>query len=399
MTRPKKSPATTSKKKTTASARAKNSTRKLKSKEVNLDGSFLTASGRTTVSNGSYLPQNDSSEQPPQHDAVMAYLKKIDATNQALLKRVDDLESHRAQATARQGFQPNLPTDHTTIRTSPSDASTMQPVPATSIPTLHTGVTPALNLQLQHTTHQDLPSTQSQSNQQSSTPHDAVIPDLAALRSNPVLSNTVTNMMSAFETHARSEALQGKPLAKKSGRYNTTDSITSAPEFRWPNEGYHAMGGRKRVLYDDLTMQEWAVGQLSNIYHIQGPNMVKQSLLQVILSLRDATSLPWQAVRGAWANSMHELEQGHLRWGDATQWALNRLSTSQIAMANSSHLNPQPTTKKVCKYYNENCCSHKGNHGQYRHVCAFCTRQGKSYTHPETSCNIKARGGDRNGTK
>ena len=146
-------------------------------------------------------------------------------------------------------------------------------------------------------------------------------------------------------------------------------------------------------------MQEWVVGQLSNIYHIyhmQDPNTVKQSLLQVILSLRDATSLPWQAVRGAWANFMHELEQGNLQWGDATQCALNRLSTSQIAMANSSHLNPQSTTKKVCKYYNENSCSHEGNHGQYRHVCVFCARQGKSYTYPETSCHFKSRGGERN---
>ena len=66
----------------------------------------------------------------------------------------------------------------------------------------------------------------------------------------------------------------------------------------------------------------------------------------MILSLRDATSIPWQVVRVAWANLMHELEQGNLRWGgNATQWVLNKLSTSQIAMANSSHLNSQKQQK------------------------------------------------------
>ena len=168
--------------------------------------------------------------------------------------------------------------------------------------------------------------------------------------------------------HSKADALQDKNPAKKSGRYNATDTITAAPELRWPNEGYNAVGGRKRPLYDDLTMQEWTAGQLSNIYHIQDPTLVKQALLQVILSLRDATSIPLQVVRGAWVNSMHALEQGNHRWGDTTQWALNRLSTSQIAMANSSHLNSQQTAKRVCKYYNDNTCSHEGNHGQFKHI-------------------------------
>ena len=168
-------------------------------------------------------------------------------------------------------------------------------------------------------------------------------------------------------------------------------------ELRWPNEGFHGIGGRKRTLYGDLTIQEWAVGQLSNIYYIQDPSLVKQVLLQVILSLRDATSLPWQAVCSAWGNSMHKIEQGSLQWADATQWALNRLSTSQIAMANASQISSQTTAKnkKVCKFFNEGVYSHEGNHGQFKHVCAFCARQGKNYVHPETKCQLKYRGGDK----
>ena len=65
--------------------------------------------------------------------------------------------------------------------------------------------------------------------------------------------------------------------------------------------------------------------QLSNVYQIKDRNTSKQALLQVIMVMKDATSLPWQAVRSAWATSMHEVEEGQLTWGDATQWALNRL--------------------------------------------------------------------------
>ena len=60
----------------------------------------------------------------------------------------------------------------------------------------------------------------------------------------------------------------------------------------------------------------------------------RHALLQVILAMKDATSLPWTAVRSDWAMSMHDLEEGNLHWSDATQWLLNRISAAQISMAN-----------------------------------------------------------------
>ena len=73
------------------------------------------------------------------------------------------------------------------------------------------------------------------------------------------------------------------------------------------------------MLYDDLSVSEWAAGQLSNIYLIQDPNLVKHTMLQAIQVLKDATSLPWQAVRTAYTQSMHQVEQGTLSWQDNTQ--------------------------------------------------------------------------------
>ena len=68
---------------------------------------------------------------------------------------------------------------------------------------------------------------------------------------------------------------------------------------------------------------------------MQNPDIVKKALLQTILALKDATSLPWPAVRAAYGTSRHEVELGNLSWGDQMQWAINRLSASQIAIANT----------------------------------------------------------------
>ena len=99
---------------------------------------------------------------------------------------------------------------------------------------------------------------------------------------------------------------------RKSGRYHSVDLVQAPPEIRWPDEGYHPAGGRKRVLYDELSMPQWVVGELSNILHMKDQAMARHSLLQVILAMKDATSLPWTAVRGAWATSLHDLEEGNL---------------------------------------------------------------------------------------
>ena len=381
--------ADTGKKKSTTS-KTKNATVS-KSADMDLNGSFLTPSGGTIVSTVSSPQPPPRCDTVPEDGTVLAYLQKIDATNQMLLRRVDELENQRAtpatisttNATLGQGTT-NIPLGTASTHATGHQYSTVNSTSSQAGPSQAATSNTGLPGSVIHPAH-------------SSQYHDAVIPNVNAIRNNPTISQSVSHILSSLEATSRAEAMQGKAVHKKSGRFNATDTVTAIPELRWPNEGYHGVGGRKRTLYDDLTIQEWAVGQLTNIYHIQDPALAKQVLLQVILSLRDATSLPWQAVRGAWGNSMHEIEQGSLQWSDATQWALNRLSTSQIAMANASQISSLPTTqKKVCRYYNEGVCSHEGNHGQFKHVCLFCAKQGKNYTHSETKCQVKLRGADRN---
>ena len=75
------------------------------------------------------------------------------------------------------------------------------------------------------------------------------------------------------------------------------------------------------------------------------------------------------------------------------QWSLNRLSASQIAMANANVVTTQGSHKKICKYYNEG--TFDSNHGNFKHACSFCARSGKNLEHPELKCHSKQRGLDR----
>ena len=82
----------TGRRKTTLS-KIKNSNTATASTDMDLNGSFLTPSGGTIVSTVSSPQPNPLNSAPTAgNDTVLAYLQRIDATNQALLKRVDDLE-------------------------------------------------------------------------------------------------------------------------------------------------------------------------------------------------------------------------------------------------------------------------------------------------------------------
>ena len=124
-------------------------------------------------------------------------------------------------------------------------------------------------------------------------------------------------------------------------------------------------------------------GQLTNIHAISENILVKQAILQITLAMHDAASLPWAAVKSAWAYSMHEVEEGLLSWADSTQWAINRLSASQAALAQPQIHSASSSTKRPCKFFNEASCSHENHHGSYSHICAYCYKQGKQLSHPE----------------
>ena len=58
---------------------------------------------------------------------------------------------------------------------------------------------------------------------------DAVLPGLDALRHNPTISQAVSGIIASYEERSQAEATQGKNTSQKSGRFNTTDTVTAIP--------------------------------------------------------------------------------------------------------------------------------------------------------------------------
>ena len=141
------------------------------------------------------------------------------------------------------------------------------------------------------------------------------------LRSIPSISSEVTQLLASYNHHSAQDALPPKDNSarRKSGRYNTTDTILVGPQLRWPNEGLVTASHTKKTTYEDLVLAQWVEGQLSNIMLIEDSTFLKNVLAQVVLARREAVSLPWQVVRSAWPVSMTEIEEDRLGLADHTQ--------------------------------------------------------------------------------
>ena len=302
---------------------------------LGFDGSIPPSSTATAGVSASQLSSAISSNQVPgvqasptdKSEVILAHLERLDQSNQALTKRVAELETNRSAPSTPQSAR-----NRCIPQTSGPNASTATVLQQHQAERGNIGVIPTHNYNhassllqpsgvnitsqggIGHTLHQGRPQFEAAASQTQFNV-DGIVPSLSTLRQSSEISEAVNQVLSSYENQARLEATQGKGV-KKSGRFNATEAITSSPQLRWPNEGLISVTGKKKVLYDELSVSEWAAGQLSNIYLIQDPVLVKQAMLQAIQVLKDATSLPWQAVRTAYAQSMHQVEQGILSWQD-----------------------------------------------------------------------------------
>ena len=206
--------------------------------------------------------------------------------------------------------------------------------------------------------------------------------------------------MDTLETQLQ-QTCQGKPQNRTSGRYNFRDIPNAQPSLRWPNEGVAPIDGSQRVKYDDLSIPQWVAGFVTNLLQVKNPVVQRHMLIQLRNAMRDAIGLPWATVRGAFASSMHEVEEGRLTWSDHLQWSMNRLGTSQTLLSSTRAVPPTRVSQtssrgespRLCKFYNEGYCSHLGDHGHYIHKCSHCSKLRRPpgpTTHAEAHCPAKA---------
>ena len=159
------------------------------------------------------------------------------------MKRVDSLESHSISSTPRSSrshtVEASVPQERHITSRGDTLADLNQPMHTTHPTTVASGT--SLQVPMGGASHRD-----------------AVLPGLDALRHNPTISQAVSGILASYKEKSQAEATQGKS-SQKSGRFNTTDTVTAIPERRWANEGYR---GRRKVAFDDLTLPEWAAGPI-----------------------------------------------------------------------------------------------------------------------------------------
>ena len=406
----KKSPLTTTKKKKATPVPGKNKrngvAKKGKGKDSvnNKDSSYLNDESQSMLASVGSPPHTVATTSSSVDHTVLSVLARLEQSNSEVMKRLERLEQNNTISSTPVSSPHSGSWDNVTFRLPqskvrlPGKQKTRDLTPHTNL--MNSYKWPARE-QISASTlmHPQLQDSQNPGNhrpvadqeERRGYDKDAVVPSLERLRAMPHVASTVSDLLTQFEAQSHHDVLQGKSFLhrKKSGRYNTTDMPVGKPEVKWPNEGFVSSLNSKKPAYDEMNLQQWAVGQLNNALQIEDNTLLRHVLTQIVLALRDSVALPWPAVRAAWAVSMTEVEEGRLQWHDTTQWALNRVSSSQIAVINSQNVSSLVQKSRVCKFYNEGSCSNEGNHGIYRHVCSLCFKQGRSSPHPEFKCSFR----------
>ena len=173
------------------------------------------------------------------NQAILTMLHKIVASNQALTKRMDELERQNTisstpvvSPTSQHLGASNLAgirQEKVNMSSTQSSAGTSQAIPV-----------------MCHSVMNNMPTVASSSAQVmpgdvgNSGPiaKDSVAPRLEVMRSIPSISSAVSQLVARYEDQADQDAMPGKGpnYRKKSGRYNITDTSVVGPQFRWTNE-------------------------------------------------------------------------------------------------------------------------------------------------------------------
>ena len=401
----KKSPASSAKKKTLSTAKAKSSVKKPTKKNnatTKNDGSYLQVAPQLSSQEVVSTASNITTQDPTQGDfsqstgqAILQMLHKLDASNQSLTKRMDSLERQNSISSTpigsptaqRLGAAPVAHTQQPRVEFATNQAGTVTPQVVTSR-------LPSTSDRMSVPSVSYAQPAHGGAEVRTQLSHDAVIPKPEVMRSIPSVSSAVSCLLAQYEDQADQQVFQGKNynIRKRSGRYNTTDNAVMSPQYRWPNEGLVSSSHNKKPAYDELNMAQWTSGQLNNMLLVEDNTTLRCMLTQMALAMRDAGSLPWPAVRSSWAVSMTDVEEGRLQWSDSLQWSLNRISNSQLAVLNSTSVNPSGQKSKICRFYNEGNCNNESHHGVYKHFCNTCYKQGHSLMHPELKCSSRGPG-------
>ena len=224
-------------KKGTSSVNSRNSKKKMSAGHTDLNESFL----QSTIHTESDPTVDASVPQSPQvqdkSDSILAMLHKLDESNQALIRRVSDLESQKTVSKKSSEIQsqsdvPTLPTQHNlhslaatyqnSIQQTASDIrpnNTYLRLPRVETPLHQVNPVTTLSQPLQANATSFQVGPPSLLAQQADThtthfPSDGVLPGINVFMQNQNISQSVAQVLASYKAQAKQKVSQGKAPTK-----------------------------------------------------------------------------------------------------------------------------------------------------------------------------------------
>ena len=178
-------------------------------------------------------------------------------------------------------------------------------------------------------------------------PAEPVVPapvTLDSLRMHPYIQQLVEEHVVVLETHMKNELQQGGSQRKKSGRYNVSDTPLAPPHLCWPNESCLTGAAWKKKPFDDLSFYQFIIGFVYNALDTPHADTSCRMVIELVETAKLAENLSWPIAQGAFAASMHQLEDQQITWQDSRTLADNRFTYSQAAIFSGSQtMSPKPS--------------------------------------------------------
>ena len=193
------------------------------------------------------------------------------------------------------------------------------------------------------------------------------------------------NWKKNFEAKGKSKKLKSKRGVRE---------VSVEKRVAWPHDVVLGGQNRTRVTYDQLSLTQYAQDFVKNVLEEKSEKIREKMLIYFADLMEDATDSSWSNAKAANAVILCEMEWGRLTWEDSDRLDRLRRAHAQKHSFSKSQNWVRGENRKpwYCKSFQTGVYFHKKDHENgrklYRHICAFCLRNGKQLPHGEKDCTF-----------
>ena len=223
-----------------------------------------------------------------------------------------------------------------------------------------------------------------------SSSEDSDVPELSYLRSNKRIQKKVDDRLADLEKNFEAKGKSEKLKSKRGGSVE----VLVEKRVAWPHDVILGGQNRTRVTYDQLSLTQFAQGFIKNVLEEKSEKIREKMLMYFADLMEDATDFSWSNAKAANAVILCEMERGRLTWEDSDRLDRLRRAHAQKHSFSKSQNWVRGENRKpwYCKSFQTGVCFHNKDHENggklYRHICAYCLRNGKQLPHGEKDCTF-----------